>query len=490
MAAKYAAVPSTTWKHPWRNTPGWHDRMQLMTVNEFVSLTGGTIHGAVSLSANIEGCVIDSRQVRSGDAFFALSGSRQHGVKFCADAVRDGAVVVVVDDADSARCTTPHVSVPDAAIALAVLANHNRQQSEALVIGITGSVGKTTTRRMIASVLETVHTGVQSPLNSNNHLGVPLSLLELQQGDEFAVIEVGASGPGEIRALASIAEPEMGVITRIAPCHLNGFKSVKTIQLEKARLIAALPEDGVAFLNFDDPLVSELESCTRARVVSFGTTGDVDVLATSVVADNHQLRVTVDGTEFVVPVCGRHNVTSVLAAIAVGMEVGVPIASIQDGLSQYKPEPGRCVVSSVGPWTVIDDTYNSSPASVSAAIRTLLDYSDCHNRVLVLGDMLDLGDQAADLHYGVGASLATSGLTHIAVTGDYAEEVVEGFLASGGSLNRISQFEDVDLMTTMLDCILCDNDCVLVKGSRATQMERVIQQLQAMSVKGAIRRAA
>ncbi len=464
--------------------------MQLLTVQEFISLVDGTVQGTVNLSATIEGCVIDSRQVRSGDAFFALSGNNQHGVQFCDAAVRDGAVVVVVDEQASAQCATPHVSVPDAEIALAMLANHNRRQSEALVIGITGSVGKTTTRRMIASVLETIHTGIQSPRNFNNHLGVPLSLLELQQGDEFAVIEIGASGPGEIRALTSIAEPEMAVITRIAPCHLRGFESVQKIQLEKVRIIATLPEDGVAFLNSDDPLVSELNKCTRARVVTFGTSGSPDVLATSVTVNKGQLRVVVDEHEYVVPVCGRHNVCSVLAAIAVGMEIGVSVEGIQDGLRKFQSEPGRCVLSQLGTWTVIDDTYNSSPASVSAAIRTLEEFSSCNHRVLVLGDMLDLGDQAADQHYGIGASLASCQLDHIAVTGEFAPDLVEGFLSSGGNPNRISEFSDVTMLTTMLDCILSDDDCVLVKGSRATEMERVIQQLKLLQDQSSVRRAA
>lgn len=464
--------------------------MQLLTVKEFISLTGGTLVGPVDSAATIEGCVIDSRQIRSGDAFFALSGSQQHGLQYCADAIRDGAVVVVVDDACSARCTTPHVRVPDAEIALAVLANHNRHQSDALVIGITGSVGKTTTRRMIAAVLETVHTGIQSPRNFNNHLGVPLSLLELQQGDEFAAIEIGASGPGEIRALASIAEPEMAVITRVAPCHLHGFQSVQTIQREKARLIAALPEDGVAFLNNDDPLVAELHNCTRARVVTFGTSGSPDVLATSVVADDSCLRVTVDDIEYVVPVCGRHNASNVLAAIAVGMEIGVPTEKIQAGLNNFKPDAGRCVIAAIGTWTVIDDTYNSSPASVSAAIHTLEEFHNCHHRVMVLGDMLDLGDQAADQHYGIGASLASAAVDHIAVIGKFAADVVEGFLASGGDVNRISEFDDLNLLTLMLDCILSDHDAVLVKGSRATKMERVLQELKLLSNQSLLLRAA
>ena len=170
--------------------------MYPLTVNEICELVHGMPQHYPAGSAVIDGCVIDSRDVQTGDAFFALCGKHQHGVQFAGDAVRDGASLVVVDQAQSKNCATPHVAVSDAEIALAQLAHYNRRQSTALVISVTGSVGKTTTRRMISSVMETIHTGVQSPHNFNNQLGVPLSLLELQDGDEFAVIEIAASAPG------------------------------------------------------------------------------------------------------------------------------------------------------------------------------------------------------------------------------------------------------------------------------------------------------
>ncbi|APZ91339.1 UDP-N-acetylmuramoyl-tripeptide--D-alanyl-D-alanine ligase [Fuerstiella marisgermanici] len=452
--------------------------MHPLTVKQICELTDGVIVGQVAPGAIIEGCVIDSRDVQPGDAFFAIQGTQQHGVSFATTALSAGANVVIVDEAVSADCLTPHIAVDDIEIALAQVAHANRRRSEALVVGITGSVGKTTARSLISCVLQTVHTGIESPRNFNNCLGVPLSLLELQEGDEFAAIEIGASGPGEVQALSAIAEPEFAVVTRIAPAHLHGFKSLNTVRAEKQQLVASIPADGVAFLNADDSAVAAMASATKARVVSFGLSESANVRATEVESENGQLSLTVDGFRFHVPVCGRHNVTNVLAAIAVGMEIGVTPELINAGLQTFQPQHGRCVVSQVGDWTVIDDTYNSSPASVAAAIQTVSEFTDNRHRIVVLSDMLDLGDQASDLHYGIGATLARSAVDHVVLTGQFADDVVEGFLSSGGNINRISQFASRALLLEILECLVGPGDVVLFKGSRATAMERVIEELR------------
>ncbi len=455
--------------------------MHPITVEHVCELVGGTICGDVMVAATVDGCVIDSRQVQRGDVFIALPGTQIHGVEFSAAALSDGADVVIVDESAAHMCRTPHIKVADAQVALAQLGWHNRQTSDALVIAVTGSVGKTTARRMIAATLESVHTGIQSPRNFNNHLGVPLSLLELQCGDEFAVIEVGSSAPGEVEMLASIVRPEFAVVTSVSPAHLDGLKSLQAVQHEKQALVASLSSDGVAILNADDPLVAEMQTSAPGRVVTFGTAETAEVRATAVNMTDDALVLTVDGDEYTVRACGRHNVTNALAAIAVGLEVGLAPEQINAGLSTYESEPGRCCPLQIGSWTVIDDTYNSNPAAVHAAIRTAEEFRHCRHRVLVLNDMMDLGEQAADLHYGMGAALASSKLDHIAVTGDFAGDVVEGFLACGGALNRISCFASLTLLTTMLDCLLCDGDLVLVKGSRATRMEQVVESLRRLA---------
>ncbi|MCP4171054.1 MAG: UDP-N-acetylmuramoyl-tripeptide--D-alanyl-D-alanine ligase [Fuerstiella sp.] len=455
--------------------------MYPLTVKHVCEVVDGTICGNIKLAAILDGCVIDSRQVQRGDVFVALPGSQTHGVEYSAAALRDGADVVIVDESAAHMCHTPHIKVADAQVALAQLGWHNRQASDALVIAVTGSVGKTTARRMIAATLESVHTGIQSPRNFNNHLGVPLSLLELQSGDEFAVIEVGSSAPGEVEMLASVVRPEFSVVTSVSPAHLDGLKSLQAVQQEKQALVTSLSRDGIAFLNVDDPLVAEMATSAPGRVVTFGTAETAEVRATAVDMTDNALVVTVDGDQYTVRVCGRHNVTNVLAAIAVGLEVGLAPEQINAGLSTYEPEPGRCCPLQIGSWTVIDDTYNSSPASVTAAVRTAEEFRHCRHRVLVLNDMMGLGEQSADQHYGMGAALASSKLDHIALMGDFAGDVVEGFLACGGALNRISCFANPALLATMLDCLLCDNDLVLVKGSRATRMEQVVESLRRLA---------
>jgi UDP-N-acetylmuramoyl-tripeptide--D-alanyl-D-alanine ligase len=456
--------------------------MHPLTVKHVCEIVDGTICGEVNVAATADGCVIDSRHVQQGDVFIALSGTQTHGVEYCTAALRDGAVVVIVEESVADACLTPHISVADAELALARLGWQNRQSSDALVVAVTGSVGKTTARRMIAAMLESVHTGIQSPRNFNNHLGVPISLLELQSGDEFAVIEVGSSAPGEVEMLASVARPDFAVVTTVSPAHLDELTSLKAVQQEKQALVESLSTDGVAFLNIDDPLVAEMQKSASGRVVTFGTAESAEVRATAVVTSDESLRLTVDGDEYTVRACGRHNVTNVLAAIAIGLEVGIAPEQINAGLATYEPEAGRCCLLQIGAWTVIDDTYNASPAAVNATIRTAEDFQHCRHRVLVLNDMLDLGDQAADLHYGMGAALAASTLDHIAVTGNFAGDVVDGFLASGGALNRISCFASLTTLTAMLDCLLCDNDLVLVKGSRATRMEQVVESLRQLAL--------
>lgn len=451
--------------------------MPSVPLDQFLSLTHGRLIGELDTSRSITGGSIDSRTVQPGELFFALPGRRQHGLAFADVAMSHGALAVVVDAQHAAATDAPQIVVDDAEYALAQLASCYRHQLDTLVIGITGSVGKTTTRRLIHSVLSASSQGTQSPANYNNALGVPLSLLAINQADEFAAIEVATSQPGEIGYLASIARPEMAVLTRIAPAHLEGLGSLEAIRAEKAELLQAVPRDGVAFLNMDDPLLRPLATALSCRVVTFGEHPDSDLRATDVTADGERLSLTVNGVRFQVKLFGAHHVTNVMAAIAVATEVGLGGEDIQRGLEQFHPEPGRSAVQSVGPWTIIDDTYNASPTSVTALAGSL---SSLHGgqRLLVLGDMLDLGDQAADLHYAVGATLAQTAIDHILTTGVFCESVVEGFLASGGHISRISQFTDLNTLQSMLDIILRDADVVAVKGSRATRMERVVEFLQ------------
>lgn len=450
----------------------------MLNIETLVKLIGGTVPSATDPAEAITGCCIDSRQVKPGHAFFALPGEKTHGIHFARTALQHGASVVVSDAIDHQGADGKVIPVEDAAYALAQVAHAHRQQHDSMVIGVTGTVGKTTTRRAIAAVMQMAHRGIQSPRNYNNQLGVPLSLLNLSHDDDFAVIEVGASYPGEIAFLASVAQPEMSVITHISPVHLQGMNSLQTIQNEKAELIRSLPASGIAFLNADDALVAELHHQTKAQVVSFGFDSSADIKGTSLTCHPDGICVTVDGLDYTAPLIGRHHATSVLAAIAVGLQVGIEPEAIQEGLKNLEPASGRCTVVQKTPFTVIDDTYNSSPASVLAAAKLLKDVAASGRRILVLNDMLDLGEQAPVLHYGVGASLATTDIDHLLVTGTFANEVVDGFLATDKhSVNRVSRFDSTSQLIEILECMAFHNDVVLVKGSRATEMEHVVAEL-------------
>ncbi|MEP3479046.1 MAG: UDP-N-acetylmuramoyl-tripeptide--D-alanyl-D-alanine ligase [Fuerstiella sp.] len=451
--------------------------MYPISLQDLVNLTQATAASGVSLSSSCDGAVIDSRDTREGDLFFALQGKKCHGLDFAQKATADGAVAIMTEDLVGVDDIHNAIIVPDTEIALAELAHYNRRQSDALIVGVTGTVGKTTTRRLISSVLETGFTGIQSPNNFNNHLGVPLSLLELQEGDEYGVIEIATSISGDIQALSAITRPEMAVVTRVTPVHFSGFSSLKAVQQEKQQLVASLDRDGIAFLNADDPLVMQMANVCSGQVISYGFSEQADVRITDFeqLADGIQL--TVNGVDYEVPLMGQHLASNVAAAIAVGLEVGLGTQQIADGLRRFQNMPGRQQLQQIGDWSVIDDSYNSSPASVVAAIDCVQSYQHCKHRVMILNDMLDLGDQSQDLHFGIGATLANSSVEHIVVMGEFAPDLVEGFQSAGGHQSRISEFKSIDHFMPMADCLLSPGDAVLVKGSRGTVMENVISKL-------------
>lgn len=456
--------------------------MYPISLQDFIKLTQATAGSSVRQSTLCDGAVIDSRDAREGDLFFALQGANCHGLDFAAAATADGAEAVVTEDIDGVEDVSNRIVVDDVEIALAELAHYNRRRSDALIIGVTGTVGKTTTRRLLTEVLSTGFTGIQSPNNFNNHLGVPLSLLELQDGDEFGVIEIATSTSGDIEALSAITCPEMAIVTRVTPVHLSGFSSLKAVQQEKQKLVASLDEDGTAFLNADDRLVMEMSESCRGQVITFGFSEEANVRITEFSQQPNGMTLTVNGHEYEVPLIGKQLATNVAAAIAVGLEVGLTCDQIAEGLTRFHNLQGRQQLQSIGDWSVVDDTYNSSPASVAAAIDCVHSFNHAAHRVMILNDMLDLGDQSCDLHFGIGASLANSDVDHVVVLGQFAPDVIEGFQSAGGHVSRISEFQRIDQMMPVLDCLLSPGDVVLVKGSRGTRMERVVQRLEQLTV--------
>lgn len=462
--------------------------MFVRTIQQFCEISGSRIKGALPPDATVQHAAIDSRDAGDRSLFFALPGSQTHGIHYAAAAVSQGAIVVADEEA-ATDFDGPLIVAPDPQRALQQLARFNRRQSDALVAGITGSVGKTTTRRLLASVLSAAHCGVQSPANYNNELGVPLSVLQIQEDTEFAVIEMGARRAGDIAELCRIAQPEIAIITRVAPSHLSCFDSIEEIAAAKSELVRSLDSDGVAFLNADDRHVLSMAEAARCRVVTFGRHADADLSYDVAGMSNTHLTIDTSMDRFDVSISGEHHAAGVAAAVAVARELGLSADEIQAGLDQFEPAAGRSVLRQVAGIEVIDDTYNANPASVQAAVGLLNSWQTAGRRVFVLGDMLDLAEQSAELHFAMGVMMAQTHIDHAVAYGRYASDVADGFLSGGGGLSRISVFENAATLQTVLDCLVDPGDVVLVKGSRGMAMERIIAGLQP-SAEQSFRRAA
>ncbi len=423
---------------------------------------------------------IDSREIEPGDVFIALSGSIHDGHDYAELALRQGASLLIVREDQAAGIPGPKLIVPETAQALTQWAGWHRQQSDALVIGVTGSVGKTTTRELIHSALCGSFPGTRSRKNYNNDLGVPLSLLDIQPEHEFAVLELGASRRGEIARLSELAGPEIGVVTAIGSAHVESFGSLDGVMQAKGELIESLPSGGFAILNGDCPHLRSLARRATCRVIFVGEQLENHCRATAVAAAPEALEFQCDGRRFRVPIFGRHQLSNVLCAIAIGREFGIASAVLVDSLAEFQSVPGRSQVRRIGCWTVIDDSYNASPSAFTAAVNGLAEFPlPAHaQRIAVAGDMLELGDSATVEHFQLGRLLADAGIDRVLITGRFADDVARGAMSAGMSSHNISVARDWDTLLFLLECWLEPDDVVLVKGSRGLRMERIVTWLE------------
>lgn len=431
-------------------------------------------------SARIGRIVTDTRQLAPGDVFWGLVGQRYDGSDFAAEAYERGASGVVV----AGRYVQPwpgrwSLEVDNGLEALTRLAAWNRQRFSGTVIAVTGSVGKTTTRQMIYAVLATAAAGIASRRNLNNHIGVPLSMLALRPDHDFAVFELGANRPGEIGELAALCQPTIGVITRIGEAHLEGFGSPAAVAQAKAELLAALPLHGAAILSGDDVWLRRMASHSRAQITWVGRSLDCDLVATQVESRQGRLTFCVDGHPYDVPVWGRHHLTGALVAIAVGQRLGLSRHDIARGLAEFQPPPMRCEVVQAGDVMVINDTYNASPTAMRAALELLRDFDAPGRRIVVCGDMRELGEHAERLHHRLGEEVVTlCGADLLVACGKHGADVVAGARAAGMPASRAIACGDPREVLHQLDDLLEPGDVLLVKASRALALEHIVTDLQ------------
>jgi UDP-N-acetylmuramoyl-tripeptide--D-alanyl-D-alanine ligase len=454
--------------------------MKPIQVQKLTEIINGVAEG-IFFSDEVPGVSIDSRTIKPGEIFWTINGVDRDGSQFSEQALQAGAVGVVVSQQNSKNVTGPKIVVEDTLVALQQFAKWYRDQFDICLIGVTGSFGKTTTREMIYSVLSQNMEGIRSRENFNNHIGVPLTLLEIEAYHQFAVIEMGASSIGEIDMLSKMASPEIGVITGISASHLEGFGSVEKVVKAKSELFANLPTNGMAYLSGDieyrDCLLQEV-NCS-AKTVGVNTedkVSDADVRAENPKSNNAQIEFSVNGKKYQIPVAGQHFVNSALFAISIGINLDLIYEEIVKGLENIKPVSGRCHVKYLDSLTLIDDTYNSNPASMSAAFTLLSGWKTSGRKILVVGDMLELGELANYYHRKAGEEIAKSQIDYLVTCGECSKELIQGAISEGMPEECVTSFDQVDdSVLEHLKSFIKQDDVILIKGSRGMKMERIVE---------------
>jgi UDP-N-acetylmuramoyl-tripeptide--D-alanyl-D-alanine ligase len=454
------------------------------------AVDGRLVHAG---DAPIRGGAVDSRKVEPGVAFFALLGERTDGHRFVIDAARRGAGAIVVSeppsdaDLDALRSMSGGgptvVLVADGRSALHAAARAWRARFEPLVVGVTGSLAKTSTKEQVAEVLARRWTVLRNEGNENNEIGVPLTLLRLRPEHEAAVLEMGMYVGGEIAVLAALARPSIGVVTAVRGTHLSRAGSLDAIERGKGELVEALPASGTAVLNADDPRVRRMAARTAARTITYGFDETADVRAVSVesLADRgmrFELCVDADRVPVTTPALGRHSVHNALAAAAVGIAGGLDLASIAGGLSAGFRAPHRSALVQAGPWRILDDSYNAAPDSMIAALELLATLPG--RRVAVLGEMLELGAETTAAHDAVGRR-ATGLADRLVVVGDGAAGIAHGAVAAGMSPSAVTRVADRDEAFALLAAELRPGDVVLLKASRGVALDLLVERLVALA---------
>jgi UDP-N-acetylmuramoyl-tripeptide--D-alanyl-D-alanine ligase len=448
-----------------------------LTAEDLVRSSGGRLEARSDRL--VRGAAVDSRRVSNGNLFIALPGEQTDGHAFIDEAVAAGAAAVIVTRplAEDVRLGDISViRVADAVAALGAIATGWRRRFRPLVVGVTGSIAKTSTKEAIAAALSGRFRTLRNEGNLNNEIGLPLTLLRLGPEHEAAVLEMGMYVGGEIAELAAMAEPSIGVVTAVQPVHLSRIGSLEAIEAAKGELLEALPASGTAILNADDPIVRRMGDRTAARKLTYGLSADADVGAeaiTSAGLDGMRFTARVDGRRLAlgIPTLGRLSVHNALAGLAVGLAAGVSLDTVADGLAAGWTAPHRIQPIQVAGATLIDDTYNASPRSVVAALELLAGLPG--RRGAVLGEMLELGDMSEAGHRAVGEAAART-VDWLVVVGHGASDIAAGAESAGMAVSKIIQVGDVDIAVEVIAPRLREGDVVLLKASRGAALERVV----------------
>lgn len=435
------------------------------------------------------GIAIDSRKISISEFFIAIRGEIHDGHRFCTEVVERGIQGVLVDMHSVGSLPIDQwrqkgiacIGVGDTTRALGDLAAYHRQRIPVSVVAITGSNGKTTTRSMTSDILGRKFQVLSTAGNFNNHIGLPLTLLNLERGHEWAVLELGMNHSGEIDRLSEICQPNIGVITLVGTAHLENFASPDGILQAKAEIFSHLHPEGRAILNMDDPKLVELSQRLSVPVIFFGLNPSARVRARQVETRSSGTSFFLDLPEETVeirlPTPGSFMVTNALAAATVGYSLGLTGLDIKNSLETFKPVKGRMnVIETNRQIYILDDTYNANPGSMAAAIQALEKIKGDQRGILVIGDMLELGKESAAFHRKIGELAQTSGMAALYATGRFANAVAQGASAQGMDTDRIF-IGDRQTVSEHLKSSLRAGDWVLIKGSRSMGMEKIVHDI-------------
>jgi UDP-N-acetylmuramoyl-tripeptide--D-alanyl-D-alanine ligase len=447
--------------------------LPLSKIAEFICATGEFPRQEVPQAYSI-----DSRTIGKGELFFAVKGERLDGHDYVAAALQKGAVAAVVAKDQLLRYANNGglLAVDDTLVALQTLATAVRRIWGRPLIGVTGSAGKTTTKEAIAHVLASKYRVLKSEGNFNNHFGLPLMLLKLEPEHDVAVVEMGMSHAGEIRALAGIAQPQIGVVTNVAPVHLEFFDSLAGIARAKYELIESLPANGSAVLNADDDYVSQFGRGFKGTVITYGTSAIAEVRAENVQPQG------AEGSQFDVvtphgrvharlPLVGEHNILNALAAVSVGLERGLTLSQSVAALTTLKPADKRGQVLQLGNITIINDCYNSNPKALEAMVDALAAMTT-GRRIAVAGEMLELGPAGEEMHRDAGKHLAEKKIDVLIGVRGLAQAMVDGARRAGARAEFVATPEEAG---EWLARETRDGDVVLLKASRGVKLEKALE---------------
>jgi UDP-N-acetylmuramoyl-tripeptide--D-alanyl-D-alanine ligase len=430
----------------------------------------------------IKSAASDSRKVQEGALFFALRGEKYDGHAFVKNAIAAGAACAVVSRMEPEFENLPLIVVKDTLSALGDIAAFYRDFFEIPIIGVTGSVGKTTTKDMIASVLSQKFKTLKTPENFNGQIGVPETIFSMTEADEIAVIEMGMSLSGEMTRLSKIARPDSAIITNIGMSHIGNFGSRENILKAKREILTAMPENGLLALCGDDKLLRNLHESVGLETVYYGIDNEnCDVRATDIAhnPESSEFSLKLDGETARVKIKfpGIHYIYAALAAATIGIRYNVPAEKIIAGIESFANESGRQEIIRARDCVIVDDSYNASPASMNAAIDVLLRLAESEKNkwesvreIGIFGDMLELGDFAPQEHKKLGELAARKGLDFLVLIGDFAEYIREGAQAAGFLASNIKIYKNAEAAKAEIMNVLCVGDYALIKGSHGSRV--------------------